>query len=136
MGGTLGLAIATFFIIILYISFTFPYTELACAIPKAGGVFDYASKAMGWEVGFIDGMAQIIEFVFAPPAIAAAIGAYFHIFFPQFSVTGIAIIAYILFTALNMFGVKVAAAFELIIMAFAVFELLLFCGITLPHLKF
>ena len=36
-GGTLGLAIATFFVIIMYITFTFGYTELACAIPKAGG---------------------------------------------------------------------------------------------------
>ncbi len=132
-GGTLGLAIATFFIIILYITFTFSYTELACAIPKAGGVFDYATRAMGRDLGFIAGMAQIIEFVFAPPAIAAAIGAYFHIFFPQFSVAAIAITAYILFTALNIYGVKAAAIFELVITGFAVFELLLFCGITLPH---
>jgi len=133
VGGTLGLAIATFFIIILYITFTFSYTELACAIPKAGGVFDYATRAMGKDIGFIAGMAQIIEFVFAPPAIAAAIGAYFHIFFPQFSVTSIAITSYLLFTALNISGVKAAATFELIITAFAVFELLLFSGITLPH---
>lgn len=132
-GGTLGLAIATFFIIILYITFTFSYTELACAIPKAGGVFDYTTRAMGKDFGFMAGMAQLIEFVFAPPAIAAAIGAYFHIFFPQFSVTTIAIIAYILFTALNIYGVKAAATFELIITTFAVFELLLFSGITLPH---
>ena len=80
------LAIATFFIIILYITFTFSYTELACAIPKAGGVFDYANRGLGKDLGFIAGMAQIIEFVFAPPAIAAAIGAYFHIFFPQIPV--------------------------------------------------
>jgi len=132
-GGTLGLAIATGFIIILYITFTFSYTELACAIPKAGGVFDYATRAMGKNFGFIAGMAQMIEFIFAPPAIAAAIGAYFHIFFPQFSVTSIAIVAYILFTALNIYGVKAAATFELIVTAFAVFELLLFSGITLPH---
>ena len=132
-GGTLGLAIATFFIIILYITFTFSYTELACAIPKAGGVFDYATRAMGKNIGFIAGMAQMIEFVFAPPAIAAAIGTYFHIFFPQISVTAIAISAYFLFTALNIYGVKAAAAFELIVTAFAVFELLLFSGITLPH---
>src|SRR3954471_17178974 len=92
-GGTLGLAIATFFIIILYTTFTFSYTELACAIPRAGGVFDYATIGLGKEIGFIAGMAQNIEFVFAPPAIAAAIGAYFHIFLPQFSVTGIAISA-------------------------------------------
>ncbi len=134
-GGTLGLAIATFFIIILYVCFTFSYTELACAIPRAGGVFDYATRAMGKDIGFIAGTAQIIEFVFAPPAIAAAIGAYFHIFFPQFSVTTIAITAYLLFTALNMYGVKAAALFELVITIFAVFELLLFSGIALPHFQ-
>ncbi len=132
-GGTYGLAIATFFSIILYITFTFSYTELACAIPKAGGVFDYATKSLGKNIGFIAGVAQIIEFVFAPPAIAAAIGAYFHIFFPQLSVTSIAITAYIIFAALNIYGVKAAATFELIITIFAVFELLLFSGITLPH---
>src|SRR6187551_595538 len=114
-GGTLGLAIATFFIIILYITFTFSYAELACAIPKAGGVYDYATRALGKDMGFIAGMAQIIEFVFAPPAIAAAIGAYFHIFFPQISVTTIAITAYFLFTALNIYGVKAAALFELLV---------------------
>src|SRR3954465_1021334 len=108
-GGTLGLAIATFFIIILYITFTFSYTELACAIPRAGGVFDYATKGLGKEVGFIAGMAQIIEFVFAPPAIAAAIGAYFHIFLPQFSITAIAVTAYLFFTFLNIYGVRAAA---------------------------
>lgn len=134
-GGTLGLAIATFFIIILYITFTFSYTELACAIPRAGGAFDYATRALGKHWGFLAGMAQIIEFVFAPPAIAAAIGAYFHIFFPQLPVTVIAITAYVLFTALNIYGVKAAATFELIITMLAVGELLLFAGITLPHFE-
>ena len=134
-GGSLGLAIATLFIIVLYITFTFSYTELACCIPKAGGVFDYATRALGRDIGFIAGMAQLVEFIFAPPAIAAAIGAYFHIFFPQLPVNGIAIAAYLIFTGLNIFGVKAAAAFELVITLFAVFELLLFAGITLPHFK-
>jgi ethanolamine permease len=132
-GGTRGLAIATFFIIILYITFTFSYTELSCAIPRAGGVFDYATRGLNREWGFIAGMAQLIEFVFAPPAIAAAIGAYFNIFFPQIPVTVIAIFAYIIFTGLNILGVKAAAGFELVITIFAVFELLLFAGICLPH---
>ena len=134
-GGTYGLAIATFFIIILYITFTFSYTELACAIPKAGGVFDYANRGIGKDWGFIAGMAQIIEFVFAPPAIAAAIGAYFHIFFPQIPVAVIAITAYVIFTGLNIYGVKAAATFELIITVFAVFELFLFAGVALPHFE-
>ena len=134
-GGTGGLALATLLIIFMYVTFTFSYTELACAIPKAGGVFDYATRALGKDLGFIAGMAQIIEFVFAPPAIAAAIGAYFHIFFPAIPVTAIAVTAYLLFTALNISGIRAAAAFELIITIFAVFELLLFAGITLPHFQ-
>lgn len=135
-GGTLGLAIATLFIALMYVTFTFSYTELACAIPRAGGAFDYANKALGPTWGFVGGMAQIVEFVFAPPAIAAAIGAYFHIFFPGASVITIAIFSYLLFTALNISGVKAAASFELWITIFAVVELLIFSGITLPHFQF
>jgi ethanolamine permease len=134
-GGTLGFAIATFFIIILYTTFTFSYTELACAIPKAGGAFDYAHKALGEKMGFICGVAQIIEFVFAPPAIAAAIGAYFQIYFPSVPGIFIAVTAYVLFTSLNIMGVKLAATFELFITIFAVAELLLFAGVTLPHFQ-
>ena len=134
-GGTLGLAIATGFIIIMYVCFTFSYTELACAIPKAGGAFDYAKRAMGKDIGFITGMAQNIEFIFAPPAIAFAIGAYFNLFFPQIPILAIAIFAYVVFTLLNILGVKAAALFELIITIFAVGELLLFSGLTLPHFE-
>ena len=134
-GGTGGLAIATFFIIIMYVTFTFSYTELACAIPKAGGGFDYATRALGKDWGFIAGMAQNIEFIFAPPAIAFAIGAYFNLFFPQIPIIAIAIFSYVVFTALNVYGVKAAAIFELIITIFAVGELLLFTGVTIPHFE-
>jgi len=134
-GGTGGLAIATFFIIILYTSFTFSYAELAAAIPKAGGAFDYTHRALGRDLGFVAGMAQNIEFIFAPPAIAFAIGAYFNLFFPQIPVLTLAVFSYILFTALNIYGVKAAAVFELIITLMAVGELLLFTGITLPHFE-
>ena len=135
-GGTLGLAVATFFIIIMYVTFTFSYTELACAIPKAGGAFDYAVRALGKNWGFLGGMAQNIEFVFAPPAIAFAIGAYLHIFLPSVSVLTIAVLAYLVFTALNIYGVKAAASFELVITIIAVMELLLFAGASLPAFEF
>jgi len=135
-GGTLGMAIALFFIIVLYVTFTFSYTELACAIPKSGGAFDYAKRAMGDDIGFIAGMAQNIEFIFAPPAIAFALGSYFTIFFPSIPVVVIAIIAYIVFFLLNVAGVKVAAVFELGVTTLAVAAVFLFCGITFQHFEF
>ncbi len=55
--------------------------------------------------------------------------------FRRYPVAAIAITAYIIFTALNIYGVKAAATFELIITVFAVFELLLFAGVTLPHFE-
>ena len=125
-GGTLGLGIATLFIALMYVSFTFSYTELACAIPKAGGAFSYSDRALGKNWGFVGGMAQLVEFVFAPPAIAFAIGAYFHEFFPQFDVMTIAVSSFIIFTFINIIGVKVAASFELFIPIFAVIEFLIF----------
>jgi len=145
-GGTLGLAIATGFIIVMYVTFTFSYTELACAIPRAGGAFDYATRALGRKLGFLGGMAQNIEFIFAPPAIAAAIGSYFNLFIQidplvplpflgetVFPLT--AIIAYLLFTGLNIYGVRAAASVELLITILAVGELLVFAGATLPSFE-
>jgi ethanolamine permease len=132
-GGTWGMAGATFLIILLYSSFSFSYCELACAIPKAGGGFDYAQRAFGKNVAFITGLAQIIEFVFAPPAIAIAIGTYLNLSFPSLPIIPTAIGAYFLFTGLNIYGVKAAATFELVITILAVGELLLFAGVTLPH---
>lgn len=134
-GGTLGLAIATGFIIVMYLAFTFSYTELACAIPKAGGAFDYSTRALGKEWGFLGGMAQNIEFIFAPPAIAIAIGAYLNIFLPAIDPIAIAIVAYLIFTGLNIYGVEAAASFELLITVIAVIGLLIFAGTTLPHFE-
>ncbi|MEK7257564.1 MAG: amino acid permease, partial [Bacteroidota bacterium] len=134
-GGTLGLAVATFFIIILYVTFTFSYTELACAIPKAGGAFDYALRALGKDWGFLGGMAQNIEFIFAPPAIAFGIGAYLHIFLPGVPVLAIAVFSYLIFTALNIYGVKEAASFALLVTVVAVVGLLIFAGVALPEFE-
>ena len=132
-GGTIGLGIATFFILVMYITFSLSYSELACAIPKAGGAFDYTRRAFGNDIGFISGMAQWIEFVFAPPAIALGIGAYFHILMPTVDTMVFAVIAYFLFTGINILGVKISATFELIITIIAVAELTLFASLTLPH---
>lgn len=134
-GGTLGLGIATLFIIAMYVCFTFCYTEMACAIPKAGGAFAYADRALGKKWGFVAGMAQNIEFVFAPPAIAFAIAAYLNLFIPGDHTLLIAIVTYLIFTGVNIVGVRFAATFELLITIVAVAELALFSTLTLPHVE-
>ena len=132
-GGTGGLALATGLVLVLYVTFTFGYAELACAIPKAGGALDYALRGLGRELGFVCGLAQIFVFVFGPPAIAAAIGAYMHIFLPTVPIPAIAIVFFGLFTSLNIYGVKAAALVELCITTAAVAGILLFAALAFPH---
>lgn len=134
-GGTLGMAVATGLAVVMYVCFTLCYAELACAIPKAGGVFDYATQALGKDAGLVAGIAQIFEFVLAPPAIAAAIGAHINLFFPGVQVNLAAVGVYFLFTFLNIRGVKLAATFELAVATLAVLGLLLFAVVLLPEVK-
>ncbi len=134
-GGTLGLAIAIVFVIAMYVAFTYSYAELACAIPKAGGAFDYANRALGEDFGFVAGMAQNIEFIFAPPAIAFAIGSYMNLFFPETPAILFSISAYIFFTSLNIYGIKAAASVEIFVTIVAVTGLLIFGSVVLPHIK-
>ncbi len=129
-GGTLGMAIATVLSVIMYVCFTLGYAELSCAIPKAGGVFDYATRALGRDWGFMAGIAQVFEFVLAPPAISVGIGAHINLFFPELPPTYAALGAYMLFTLLNVVGVQLAATFELLITFLAVAGLILFAGAT------
>ncbi|MFM7222867.1 MAG: ethanolamine permease, partial [Bacteroidota bacterium] len=60
-GGTGGLAIATAVIVVLYTAFTFGYTELDRAIPKAGGGVDSARRTLDTNWGFLAVMAPAIE---------------------------------------------------------------------------
>ncbi|MBL7714396.1 MAG: ethanolamine permease [Bdellovibrionales bacterium] len=132
-GGPLGLLIAAILVSVMTISFVFSYAELACSIPKAGGAFVYASRGLGPGWGYLGGIAQMVEFVFAPPAIAAAIGGYFSTYAPGVSPLVFAVAAYFIFTALNIWGVKQSAVFELAITILAILELLVFAGVTGPH---
>ncbi|MBB5046473.1 ethanolamine permease [Rhodopseudomonas rhenobacensis] len=130
--GTLGFLVATVLVATMYTTFIFSFTELSTAIPHAGGPFAYARRAFGPTGGFIAGFATLVEFVFAPPAIALAIGAYLNVQFPGINPKWFALGAYVIFIGLNWIGIGIAAAFELFVTVLAIFELLVFMGVVLP----
>src|SRR3954471_4839849 len=119
-GGPYGMLLATGIVTILYVSFVLGYAELACALPRAGGAFVYTSRAFGPEVGFVGGVAQLVEYMLAPPAVAFAIGSYINQAAPAAPIIVVAVIAYILFTCVNIFGVKISVGFELVLTVIAI----------------
>jgi len=130
--GTLGFLVSTVFIAVMYTTFIFSFTELTTSIPHAGGPFAYARHAFGDKGGFIAGIATLIEFVFAPPAISLAIGAYLNVQFPALDPKLAAAGAYMIFMTLNILGVQIAATFELLVTLLAIVELLVFMGVVSP----
>ncbi len=130
--GTLGFLITSIFVALMYTTFIFSFTELSTSIPHAGGPFAYALQAFGPVGGYFAGVATLIEFVFAPPAIALAIGAYLNIQFPSLPPKYAAVGAYLVFMTLNIVGVHVAATFELFVTVLAIIELLVFMAVVSP----
>jgi ethanolamine permease len=132
IAGTKGFLVTTSLIAVMYTTFIFSFTELTTSIPHAGGPFAYSYRAFGTVGGFVAGFSTLIEFTFAPPAIALAIGSYLHVQFPGIDPRSAAVGAYVIFMTLNIVGVAVAATFELIITVFAIIELLVFMGVVEP----
>nr|WP_298166560.1 ethanolamine permease [uncultured Pseudomonas sp.] len=134
--GTLGFLVTALMVAAMYTCFIFSFTELTTAIPHAGGPFAYSRRAFGEKGGLIAGLATLIEFVFAPPAIAMAIGAYLNVQFPELAPKHAAVGAYFVFMTLNILGVSIAATFELVVTVLAVGELLVFMGVVAPGFSF
>jgi ethanolamine permease len=134
-GGTLGMGLATLVIILMYICFSYSYAELACAIPKAGGGFDFTIRAFGKNLGFAAGISQVILYLFGPPAIALGVATNLHLAFSQFPVIHSAVVIYIVFTIINIIGVKTAASFEIVVTIIAVIGLLVFACVAMHFFK-
>lgn len=134
-GGAIGLALALIPVTIFYVTFILSYSELATAIPHAGGPSAYARRGLGKFWGYMNGISCLIEFVFAPPAIALAVGGYIHNMLPGIPVLTATVIAFLLFIFINYWGMKTSATFELIVTIVALVGLVLYWALALPHFE-
>ncbi|MBF0312137.1 MAG: ethanolamine permease [Oligoflexia bacterium] len=135
-GGPLGLLVACIPVTIFYGTFILCYSEMATAIPHAGGPSAYARRAFGPFMGHLAGFSCLVEFLFAPPAIAIAIGQYIHFMIPAVPAIAATVIAISVFVAINMIGMHTSAVFELIVTVIALLGLCLFWGAAIPHFNF
>lgn len=135
VSGTFGFLISTLAVGLFFTAFIFSLTELSTSIPNAGGPYAYAKMALGKNWAHLTATLTIIEFVFAPPAIAFALGGYLHVLIPAFNALHLALIMMILFCCLNLFSLALSARFELGVTILAVVELLVFIILLVPYFK-
>ncbi|GAB6154190.1 ethanolamine permease [Desulfosporosinus burensis] len=132
-GGPMGLALALIPVTIFYVTFILSYSELATAIPHAGGPSAYARRAMGPFWGYMNGISCLIEFVFAPPAIALAVGGYINFLIPSVPTLTAAVASFLFFIFVNYLGMRTSAMVELVVTVIALVGLVIFWVAAAPH---
>jgi ethanolamine permease len=114
-GGFGGFLIATILMAAMYVLMIFCVSEMATSLPHTGGPYAFARRALGPWGGFATGLGAIVEYVLATAAISVGIGAYITAL-PGFKdlpdiwflrpIEWISIVAYFVFLAINILGVR------------------------------
>lgn len=131
-GGFGGMLIATIIMGTMYTCMVFSLAELSASLPTAGGGYSFARRAMGPTGGFMTGTAILLEYMFAPAAIAVFIGAYCNELMGWDGPTVYAAF-YIAFVGIHLWGVGEALRIMLAITAVAALALVVFIIGMVPH---
>ena len=92
--------------------------ELATAMPKAGGDYFFIDRSMGPAVGTVGGFASWFSLASKTAFALIGIGAFVQLFNPGLTDTNmklIAVVFCIIFTVINLFGVKHAGKTQVIL---------------------
>lgn len=102
------------------------YARMSAAVPRAGSVSAYATAGLGRWPGFFAGWMASLDYLFIPAVAALFTGIATHSLvsgIPTWLATGVAIIV---FTALNLAGVGIAARVGMIMLIIEVVVLAMF----------
>ena len=109
-GGWGGLALAAVVIAVMYLGLVFCIAEMGAALPHTGGAYSFARASMGPWGGFITGLCENVEYVLTPAVVVSFLATYLAAVFdtpaawlPAYWVGG-----YVVFVALNVFGVELS----------------------------
>lgn len=137
-GGWGGLFVASILIAIMYLGLVFSIAEMSPALPHTGAAYSFARTAMGPRGGFITGLCENVEYVLTPAVIVFFIGSYMGAIFetpaawqPAWWIGG-----YLVFLALNIFGVELSFRVTLVVTLLALAVLVFFWISAFPHVDF
>ncbi|WP_327068685.1 APC family permease [Kitasatospora sp. NBC_01250] len=100
----------------------FSYAQMVRAVPRAGSVFAYARAGLGEGPGFVAGWMAMLDYLLIPAVAYLFSGIALHSLVPGVSRWVWTVLAVLVTTALNLAGVRTAAAvgFAVLVMEIAV----------------
>jgi len=137
-GGWGGMLVAGIVIAVMYLGLVFCIAEMSPALPHTGAAYSFGRTAMGPWGGFITGLCENVEYVLTPAVVVTFITAY------ATTIVGIDVayspliwvVFYILFLALNIFGVALSFRVTLVVTLISLAVLLFFWISAIPNMDF
>jgi basic amino acid/polyamine antiporter, APA family len=110
------------------------YAELAAALPRSGGEYNFLSQIYHPAIGFMAGFISIAVGFSAPIALSAiALGKYLAAALPGLSAGWVSVSAVLLLAAMHSLTVRASGNFQVLITSLKVVLIVTFIGIGLVH---
>jgi APA family basic amino acid/polyamine antiporter len=111
------------------------FSELSAKLPEEGGAYEFAYKLVSPFSGFIAGWIWIISNIFIGPAVALSFAHYLAAIFPGLPIRPVAVAMTVIFTLLNIVGVKSSATVNNVLVSAKILILLFFIGLGAMHIN-
>jgi len=133
-----SMLVALFIIAAMYWGLIFSLAEMSPALPHTGAAYSFARSAMGPWGGMFTGLAESIEYVLTPAVIVFFIGSYMSAIFEtpeQYQPVWWAA-SYLVFLALNLWGVELSFRVSVIVTLGALAILAIYWVSAIPSIDF
>lgn len=129
---TQGRVPMSYIIITIAVLFTaFSYAKMVRVYPSAGSAYTYARRTIAAPVGFLVGWVALLDYLFLPMINALLAKIYLSAQFPEVPgwlwIVGLLVII----TALNIIGVRISAAANMIMVVFQALLAIVFAVLTI-----
>lgn len=113
----------------------FSMTELATAMPRAGGIYYFLDRSMGPLLGTIGGLGTWCALVLKTAFALIGMGAYVALFLPELPIIPLAIGLALIFGWINLFGAKKSGGFQVVLVVGLLLILATFMGYGVFHVR-
>jgi len=140
-GGWGGMLVAGGIIAVMYLGLVFSIAEMSPALPHTGAAYSFARSSMGPWGGFITGLCENVEYVVTPTVVCYFIGSYLNGILETAGIGAqpeplLWIATFVVFLALNIFGVALSFRVTLIVTLLSLAILVVFWISAIPNMDF
>jgi basic amino acid/polyamine antiporter, APA family len=109
--------------------------QLAAVYPQSGGTYEYGYRLLNPTLGFSAGWMFLLSKLSAAGVVAMGFGSYFYQLLPVVSPIILSIMAIVILTAANYFGIKKTGMLNMVIVAITLLSLLYLVFSGIPEIR-